>query len=149
MPSPFTGGGGNITMKASWMLAKAWFSWPATAPPLWSARVRSANGLSMANTIPEFELLVNPLIDRPGNASVPSTLGFFSMMSPMRRITSSVRSSVAPSGSCAKPIRYCLSCAGTNPLGTALNTPNVAAASTTYMPSISALREITFATPPL
>ncbi len=36
------------------------------------------------------------------------------------RITSSVRSSVAPSGSCAKPIRYCLSCAGTKPPGTDL-----------------------------
>ena len=27
---------------------------------------------------------------------------------------------VAASGSCAKPIRYCLSCAGTKPPGTAL-----------------------------
>ena len=95
------------------------------APPLWSARLRSSKGLSVANTMPEFELLVKPLIDRPGNATACSTPGCFSAMSPMRRITSSVRSSVAPSGSCAKPIRYCLSCAGTKPLGTALNRPKV------------------------
>ena len=75
--------------------------------------------------MPEFELLVKPLIDRPGKAMASSTFGFFFMISPMRWITSSVRSSVAPSGSCAKPIRYCLSCAGTKPLGTALNRPKV------------------------
>ena len=38
-------------------------------------------------------------------ATACSSPGCFSMISPMRRITSSVRSSVAPSGSCAKPIR--------------------------------------------
>ena len=35
----------------------------------------------------------------------------------MRLITDSVRSSVAASGSCAKATRYCLSCAGTKPVG--------------------------------
>ena len=117
-------------MKASWMAPNDWFNWPATAPPLGSARVRSAKGLSVANTMPELELLVKPLIDRPGNATASSTFGFFFMMSPMRRITSSVRSSVAPSGSCAKPIRYCLSWPGTKPLGTSLNRPKVAPTST-------------------
>jgi hypothetical protein len=126
VPSPATGGGGNMAMNASWMLPNAWLSCPATAPPLWSARVRSAKGLSVANTMPALELLVKPLIDRPGKAMASSTLGFFFMISPMRRITSSVRSSVAPSGNCAKPIRYCLSCAGTKPPGTALNRPQVA-----------------------
>ena len=43
-------------------------------------------------------------------------------------MTSSVRSSVAPSGSCANPIRYCLSCVGTKPPGTALKSPAVASA---------------------
>ncbi|MNV34906.1 hypothetical protein D3C71_1263400 [compost metagenome] len=108
------------------MLPKAWFSWPATAPPLWSARVRSAKGLSVANTMPALELLVKPLIDRPGKAIASSTFGFSFMISPMRRITFSVRSSVAPSGSWAKPMRYCLSCAGTKPPGTILNRPMVA-----------------------
>ncbi len=116
-------------MKASWMPAKAWLSWPATAAPLWSAPLRWSKGLSIANTMPALELLVKPLIDSPGKASVPSMLGFFFMISPMRRITSSVRSSVAPSGSCAKPIRYCLSCVGTKPPGTALKRPKVSPAS--------------------
>jgi len=118
-------------MKASWMLAKAPLSCPATAPPLWSARLRWSKGLSVANTMPEFELLVKPLIDRPGKAMASSTFGFFFMISPMRWITSSVRSSVAPSGSWAKPIRYCLSCAGTKPPGTALKRPKVTAMSAT------------------
>jgi hypothetical protein len=39
----------------------------------------------MANTMPALGLLVKPLMDRPGKASVPSTLGFFSAISPMRR----------------------------------------------------------------
>ena len=77
--------------------------------------------------MPEFELLVKPLIDSPGNDTAFSTPGCFSMISPMRRITSSVRSSVAPSGSCAKPIRYCLSWVGTKPPGTALKSPAVVA----------------------
>ncbi|KAF1031207.1 MAG: hypothetical protein GAK34_03708 [Delftia tsuruhatensis] len=79
--------------------------------------------------MPELELLVKPLMDRPGKAMVSSTLGLSFMISPMRRITSSVRSSVAPSGNWAKPIRYCLSCAGTKPEGTALNRPKVTAIS--------------------
>ena len=42
-----------------------------------------------------------------------------SAMSLMRRITASVRSSEAPAGSWAMPIRYCLSGAGTKPAGNA------------------------------
>ena len=79
--------------------------------------------------MPELELLVKPLMDRPGKATACSTPGVFSVMSVMRRMTSSVRSSVAPSGSWAKPIRYCLSWPGTKPPGTALNRPAVAATS--------------------
>ena len=41
-------------------------------------------------------------------------------MSDIWRMTASVRSSVAPSGNCAKLTRYCLSCVGTKPGGTAL-----------------------------
>ena len=80
--------------------------------------------------MPALELLVKPLIDRPGNATALSTPGCFSAMSLMRRITSSVRSSVAPSGSCAKPTRYCLSWLGTKPPGTALNMTTVTPTST-------------------
>ena len=76
--------------------------------------------------MPEFELLVKPLIDRPGNAIELSTPGVFRPMSLMRRITSSVRSSDAASGNCAKPTRYCLSWPGTKPAGTERNTKNAA-----------------------
>ena len=88
------------------------------APPLSCGLLRSSKGLSATNTMPAFELLVKPLIDRPGKPTAFSTPGCFSTISPMRRITSSVRSSVAPSGSWAKPTRYCLSCGGTKPSGT-------------------------------
>ena len=41
---------------------------------------------------------MKPLIDRPGKAMALSTPGCWSVISLIRRITSSVRSSVAPSG---------------------------------------------------
>ncbi len=62
---------------------------------------------------------MKPLIDRPGKATALSTPGSLSAMSDMSRITFSVRSSVAPSGSWAKLTRYCLSWTGTKPGGTA------------------------------
>src|SRR5574341_1777518 len=79
------------------------------APPESAGLFLSSKGLSAAKTMPELELLVKPLIDNPGKPTACSTPGCFIMISPMRRITSSVRSRLAPSGSCAKPIRYCLS----------------------------------------
>ena len=117
VPSPITGGGGNTAMKASRMAAYCWFSAPAIAPADSEASPRSEKGLSVANTMPALELLVKPLIDRPGKATALSTPGCCMAISPMRRITSSVRSSEAPGGSCAKLMRYCLSCAGTKPPG--------------------------------
>ena len=60
-------------MNASWIAPNFWLSWPAIAPALWSARLRSSNGFSVTNTMPEFELFVKPLIDRPGNATACST----------------------------------------------------------------------------
>ena len=93
--------------------------------------------------MPALELLVKPLMDRPGKATALSTPGCLRTMSLMRRITSSVRSSVAPSGSWAKPTRYCLSCAGTKPDGTALNRPKVTPIRMKYTPMASALREMT------
>ncbi|KAG1530303.1 hypothetical protein G6F50_017410 [Rhizopus delemar] len=72
---------------------------PESAAPL-----RSSKGLSVTNTMPALELLVKPLIDRPGNAMADCTPGSFRAMSLMRRITASVRSSAAPLGSCVKPI---------------------------------------------
>ncbi len=87
---------------------------------------RSSNGFSVKNTMPAFGAFVNPLIDRPGNATELCTPSVFRPMSLMRRITSSVRSSDAASGSCAKPTRYCLSCDGTKPFGTERNAKNAA-----------------------
>ncbi len=81
--------------------------------------------------MPAFELLVKPLTDRPGKATALSTPGCFSAIELIWRITSSVRSSEAPSGNCAKAIRYCLSCAGTKPPGTSLPISTVAPSSTT------------------
>src|SRR5882762_73800 len=70
-----------------------------------SGRFLSSEGFKVANTIPEFGLLVKPLIDSPGNATAFWTPGCFIAMSDILRITSSVRSSVAPFGNCAKDTR--------------------------------------------
>jgi hypothetical protein len=69
-------------------------------------------------------------------------------ISDMRRITASVRSSEAASGSWAKPIRYCLSCCGTKPLGTALNMNSAATPSIAYTPSDMRLAAQDRCTPP-
>ena len=76
------------------------------------ASLRSSNGFSVDEHDAGVRA-VGEAVDRQARETRPrfSTPGCFSAMSPMRRITSSVRSSVAPSGSCAKPTRYCLSCA--------------------------------------
>ena len=76
--------------------------------------------------MPALDELLKPAIDSPGKATALSTPGSCIVISLMRRMTSSVRSSEAPSGSCAKPTRYCLSCAGTKPLGTVRNRKNAA-----------------------
>ncbi len=117
-------------MKASWIAAYLPLSCAAMALPDSSLVLRSSNGLSETKTMPALGLLVKPLIDRPGKAIADSTPGCLSAMSDIWRITSSVRSSVAPSGSLAKLTRYCLSCAGTKPLGTSWNTPQVSASIT-------------------
>jgi hypothetical protein len=119
-----------MAMKASSMPANLALSWAAIACPDNSGDLRASNGSRTAKTMPALELLVKPLMDSPGNATAFSTPGCASTTSPIRRMTSSVRSRVAPSGSCAKPIRYCLSCAGTKPPGTALNTTTVSPTST-------------------
>src|SRR3981081_4855383 len=98
VPRPLTGGGGNIAMKASWMPAYFLFSAAAMAVPLSDGSLRSENGFRVENTIPALELLVKPLIDRPGKATELSTPGCVNAISLMRRITSSVRARVAPYG---------------------------------------------------
>ncbi len=147
VPRPITGGGGNITTKASCNPAYFWFSRIAMAPAERSGVVRWSKGLSPAKTMPELELLVKPLIDRPGNEIACSTPGSSRAIWLIVRITSSERSSVAPSGSWAKPIRYCLSCIGTKPPGTTWNNPQAAPTRARYIAIISDFRPSTRATP--
>ena len=86
-----------------------------------SGVLRLSNGARPKKTMPSFGAAEKPAIDRPGKATESTMPGTFSAMSLMRRITASVRSSEAPAGSCAMPIRYCLSGAGTKPAGMRVN----------------------------
>ena len=90
-----TGGGGKIAMNASWIAPNCWFSAPAMAPADSAAAWRSSNVFERTNTMPAFGAFTKPLIDRPGNATACATPGCSRMMSPMRWMTSSVRSSDA------------------------------------------------------
>ena len=71
--------------------------------------------------IPELDALTKLLMDRPGNATELKTPGCLSAIDDIFRITASVRSNVAPSGSCANATRYSLSCVGTKPGGKSAN----------------------------
>ena len=73
------------------------FSSAAMAVALSEGSLRSPKGLSVENTMPALDELVKPLIDRPGNATALSTPGCCMAIADIWRITSSVRSSVAPS----------------------------------------------------
>ena len=79
--------------------------------------------------MPALGATLKPLMLSPGNATAASTPGCFRPMSDIRRITASVRSKDEPSGNCAKATRYCLSCVGTNPVGTRLKLQPVNATS--------------------
>ena len=68
-------------------------------------RARSSDGLSVTNAMPVFGALTNPLIESPGNATEFATPGCASASDDIWRITRSVRSRVAPSGSCANATR--------------------------------------------
>ena len=122
---PSTGGGGKTATKAPWMLLNLAFRAPASAKPERSFRFRSSNGLSGKNTMPPFDAFTNPLMERPVNATASCTPSCSMPMRDISRITASVRSSVAASGSWAKAMRYCLSCVGTKPVGTVRNMTTV------------------------
>jgi hypothetical protein len=79
---------------------------------------RSSSGLSVTKTTPVLEALTKPLMESPGKATELATPGCSSAIDDISRMTASVRSSVAASGSCAKATRYDLSCGGTKPRGT-------------------------------
>ena len=146
VPSPCTGGGGNTATNASWMDANFWFSAPAMLSPYSAFDRRSSNGLSGKKTIPALGELTNPLIERPGNCTAFATPGCCNPMSDIRLSTASVRSSAAPSGSCANATRYCLSWVGTKPAGTFTKPTAVSTSSPAYTARAGPLVRITRAT---
>src|ERR1700722_15142896 len=102
------------------------------AGPLKLADPRSSKGFKQKKTIPSFGDTLNPLMLNPGNATALSTPGCFRPMSDILRMTASVGASEEASGNWAKATRYCLSCVGTNPVGTLLKLQPVSATSPPY-----------------
>ncbi len=139
VPRPRIGGGGNTATNPSSMLEKAPFNLPAIAPALSSGDVRSVKSVSGRNTMPLFGLLVKPFTDRPGNAMVFATPSVSSAICCISLTTSTVRSRLAASGSWATATRYCLSCCGMKPPGTALNRPPAKTVNPTYTTPTMAL----------
>ncbi len=92
-------------MYASWIDASFWFSDAAISqaerPDVVTCLPSFEKSARPANAMPEFGLFTKPLIDRPGNDTACATPGSASMIASIWRMTSSVRSSVAASGSCA------------------------------------------------
>ena len=140
VPRPCTDGGGKMAMMALRCWAYFICSFWAMARPDSAAPWRSSKGFSPTNTMPADGLLMKPLMDRPGKAMAASTPGSLSAISDISRMTFSVRSRVAPCGSCAKLTRYCLSWIGTKPGGTSWNMATVAASSPPYTTSAVDLR---------
>ena len=91
-----------------------------------SGVVRSSNGARPKNTMPSLGAAEKPAMDRPGKATESMMPGTLSAIALISRITASVRSMEEPAGSCAMPIRYCLSGAGTKPDGMRANSSAVA-----------------------
>jgi hypothetical protein len=100
VPSPCTEGGGKTAIWASGMAPNLAFSWPTMALADIVLPVRSLKSSSGKNTAPELGLLMKPLADRPGKATECLMPGTFMAMSLIWRMTASVRSSEAASGSC-------------------------------------------------
>ena len=109
-------------IRASWISPKAWYNWPMMALAERSGLRRFSKSSSVMKAMPELGLAVNPLGERPGNATEAATPGTFMAKSLMRRMTASVRSSEAASGNWATQMRNCLSCDGMKPAGTAWKT---------------------------
>ncbi len=146
VPKPRTGGGGTARTKASWMPLNFWFNAAAMAGPLPWAERRSSNGFKATKTMPALGATLKPLMLRPGKATADSTPGVLKAMSDILRITASVRSREAASGSCAKATRYCLSWVGAKPVGTLLKPQTVSSRSPPYTTNAMALLRNTPAT---
>ena len=85
-------------IRASWISPKAWYSLPMMALAERSGLRRFSKSSSVMKAMPELGLAVNPLGERPGNATEAATPGTFMARSLMRRMTASVRSREAASG---------------------------------------------------
>jgi len=92
-------------MYASWIDASLRFSDAAIShaerPDVFTCLPSFEKSASPANAMPVFALFTKPLIESPGNDTAWATPGSASMIASICRITASVRSSDAASGSCA------------------------------------------------
>ena len=94
-----TEGGMTVRTNASVMPLNSRFNAAAMAGPVRSGVLRCSKSFKQKKTMPAFGATLKPLMLSPGNCTALSTPGTFSPISPMRRITASVRSRDAPSGS--------------------------------------------------
>ena len=117
-------------MRAPWICWMAPLTAPRMAPLLIDGSVRLSKSARPKKTMPSLGAAEKPAIDKPGKATESTMPGTLSAIELICRMTASVRSSEAPAGSCAMPIRYCLSGAGTKPAGMRANMNAVAASST-------------------
>ena len=100
---PLTGGGITTPTKASSIANSFICKRCAMAPADSALPLRLACGSSVAKMTPLLEAMPKPAVtDKPENEMMDSTPFSADMMSVMRRITASVRSMDAESGSCAK-----------------------------------------------
>jgi len=99
---PATGGGATTTMKASLMAAYLANSarWMAGAERL-ALPARFSNGSRITKIAPAFGALVKVAAEKPTSENACPTPGVSSARSMPRRISSSVRASEEPGGSCA------------------------------------------------
>ena len=81
-------------------------NWPWIAAADWCGSwARFSNGSSVTKTAPAFGALVKVAPEKPTMFTACATPGTFSAISTARRLTSSVRASEAPGGSCVTMMR--------------------------------------------
>ncbi len=103
---PCTGGGATTKINASWIAERRLNNSPVIAPADWCGSLaRSSNGESTAKMAPALGASVNVAPEKPTTFTALETPGTFSAISTARRLTSSVRASEAPGGSCTTMIR--------------------------------------------
>ena len=98
VPSPGTGGGGIVMMKASWMPASRLRISPRITGTLNPLAERSSKGASVLKMAPALDALVKVAPSNPAKATVWATPGTLRSSSLARRITASVRAREAPGG---------------------------------------------------